>query len=319
MNADAGCDSCRRTRARKLLPLFPGVDFVGMIPINRWIGRRIVRSILWGVLINFPLRALLFLHLALFDALHFFLPFLECGRHTLSFTPKCCPGNAGTVKPFTKKGELPARLARLPRGIAIIFIREAVASAATLAPSAAPTAWAASSARAVEISRSTRRATLALRPRFIHFQIAPANFFAVQCRHGLRRFRVVGHFHERKAARASRLAVHSHVDARHLAKRREELSQIAFRRLEIHVADKQTLHLNSPCTLRSTTSAGPRQTAASRTLRDVDLNWLKSVRGGPQSAPFREVRQSYFGSLLIDSSTFCGKYRLAHFWEVLEA
>src|SRR6266404_6292749 len=250
-----------------------------MIPINRRIGSGIVRSILWGVLINFPLRALLFLHLALLDALHFFLPFLECGRHTLSFTPKCCPGNAGTVKPFTKKGELPARLARLPRGIAIIFVREAVASAAALAPSAAPTAWAASPAWTAEISRSTRRAAFALRPRFIHFQIAPANFFAVQCRHGLRRFRVVGHFHERKAARTARLAVHSHVDACHLAKRREELSQIAFRRLEIHVEDKQTIHLNSPWTLRSTASAGPRQTAASRTLRDVDLNWLKSVRG----------------------------------------
>src|SRR5712691_3038642 len=125
----------QRTRARKIPRLFPGVDFVGMIPINRRIGRWIVRSILWGVLINFPLRALLFLHLALFDALHFFLPFLECGRHTLSFTPKCCPGNAGTVKPFTKKGELPARLARLPRGIAIILIRKAVApAAAALAP-----------------------------------------------------------------------------------------------------------------------------------------------------------------------------------------
>src|SRR5882724_7790092 len=122
-----------------------------MIPINRRIGSGIVRSILWGVLINFPLRALLFLHLALLDALLFFLPFLECGRHTLSFTPKCCPGNAGTVKPFTKKGELPARLARLPRGIAIIFIRKAVAPAAALAPSAAPTAWAASTAFRMKI------------------------------------------------------------------------------------------------------------------------------------------------------------------------
>src|SRR5467141_2483078 len=108
-----------------------------MIPINGRIGSGIVRIILWGVLINFPLRALLFLHLALLDALHFFLPFLECGRHTLSFTPKCRSGRAGSVKPFTKKGKLPARLARLPRGIAIIFIRKAVAPAAALAPSAA--------------------------------------------------------------------------------------------------------------------------------------------------------------------------------------
>src|SRR6266404_8051647 len=123
-----------------------------MIPIDRRIGRGIVWNVFGDVLVDFPLRALLFLHLALLDALHFFLPFLECGRHKLSFTPKCRSGRAGSVKPFTKKGKLPARLARLPRGIAIIFIREAVASAAAaLAPSAAPTAWAASPARAAEI------------------------------------------------------------------------------------------------------------------------------------------------------------------------
>src|ERR1700674_5857185 len=163
-----------------------------MIPINRGIGRRIVRGVFCDVLVNFPLRALLFLHLALLDALHFFLPFLECGRHKLSFTPKCYPSRAGSVKPFTKKGELPARLARLPRGIAIIFIRDPVAPTAALAPSAAPTSWAASPARAAEISRSARRATFALRTCFVDFQIAPANFLTVQCRHGLRRFRVVG-------------------------------------------------------------------------------------------------------------------------------
>src|SRR6266403_3822568 len=144
----------QRTRARKVPRLFPGVDFVGMIPINRRIGRRIVGSIFCDVLVDFPLRALLFLHLALLDALHFFLPFLECGRHKLSFTPKCRSGRAGSFKPFTKKGKLPARLARLPRGIAIIFVREAVASAAALAPSAAPTAWAASPARTAKTLRS---------------------------------------------------------------------------------------------------------------------------------------------------------------------
>src|SRR5882762_3896401 len=230
--------------SRTLPRLFPGVDFVGMIPINRRVGRRIVRGILWGVLVDFPLRALLFLHLALLDALHFFLPFLECGRHKLSFTPKCRSGRAGSVKPFTKKGKLPARLARLPRGIAIIFIREAVAPAA-FAP-AATAARPASPTWAAQTLRSSRRAAFALRPRFIHFQIATANFFSIQRRHGLRRFRVVRHFHERKAARAARLAVHGHVDACDLAKRREKLSQVAFRRLEVHVADKQTLHLDSP-------------------------------------------------------------------------
>src|SRR6267378_7716867 len=288
--------------SRTLPRLFPGVDFVGMIPINRRVGRRIVRGILWGVLVDFPLRALLFLHLALLDALHLFLPFLECGRHKLSFTPRCYPGRAGPIKPFTKKGELPARLARLPRRIAIIFIREPVAPAAALAPAAAP-ARPASPTWAAKTLRAAWRAAFALRPRFIHFQIAPANFFSVQRRHGLRRFRVVRHFDERKAARTTRLAVHGHVDACDLAKRSEKLSQIAFRGLEVHVADKQTLHLDSPCTLRSTTSAGSRQTAASRTLGDVDLNWLKSVGGGLCNAPPQRLRQSCFRSLPNDINT----------------
>src|SRR5882672_10783593 len=272
-----------------------------MIPINRRIGRGIVRSILWGVLVDFPLCALLFLHLALLDALHFFLPFLECGRHKLSFTPKCRSGKAGTVKPFTKKGELPARLARLPRGIAIIFIREPVASTTAARP-ASPT-WAA------KTLRSAWRAAFALRPRFIHFQIATANFFSIERWHGLRRFRVVRHFHERKAARATRLAVHGHVDACDLAKRSEELSQIAFRRLEVHVADKQTLHLDSPWTLRSTASAGPRQTAASQTLRDVYLNWLKSVERGLCSAPRKDSGNLASEVYLMTLTHFAAKRR----------
>lgn len=37
------------------------------------------------------------------------------------------------------------------------------------------------------------------------------------------------------------------------------------------------------------------------------------MEGGPQSTPFKEVRQSYFGSLLLDSNTFREKYPLAHF------
>src|SRR5882672_3242253 len=308
----------QRIFALRLSQLFVRIDFVGLIPINRRIGHGIVGSVLGDVLVDFPLRALLFLHLALLDALHFFLPFLECGRHKLSFTPKCYPGKTGIVKLFTKKGELPARLARLPRGIAIIFIRETVAPAAALAP-AAPAARAASPARPAKTLGATWGATFALRARFIHFQIAPANFFSVQRRHGLRRFRVVRHFHECKAARAARLPVHGHVDARLLAERREELSQIAFRRLEVHVADKQTLHLDSPCTLRSTTSAGSRQTAASRTLGEVDLNWLKSIEGGPQSTPCKELRQSCFRSLPDDINTFGCEALHAHFEPALAA
>src|SRR6267378_3669758 len=288
-----------------------------MIPIDRRVGRGIVRSVFGDVLVDFPLRALLFLHLALLDALHFFLPLLECGRHKLSFTPKCHPGKAGIVKPFTKKGKLPARLTRLPRRIAIIFIRKPVAPAAALAP-------AATAARSASPARTTKalwpsRSTFALWACFVDLQIAPANFFSVQRRHGLRRFRVVRHFHERKAARAARLPVHGHVDPCHLAERRKQLAQFAFGGLKIHVADEQTLHLDSPCTLRSTTSAGLRQTAVSRTLGDVDLNWLKSVQGGPQSAPSKELRQSCFRSLPNDINTLLCEAPNAHFGPAVAA
>jgi hypothetical protein len=41
-----------------------------------------------------------------------------------------------------------------------------------------------------------------------------------------------------------------------------------------------------------------------RRYETLASNWLKSLKGGQQTTPFRESRQFYFGSLLNDSSTF---------------
>ncbi len=43
------------------------------------------------------------------------------------------------------------------------------------------------------------------------------------------------------------------------------------------------------------------------------LNWLKSVEGEPQRAPYKEFRQFYFGSLLDDSNTFPREWPHVHF------
>jgi len=56
-------------------------DLVAVIPIDRRIGSRIVHRFASGGLVLLALRALFFFHLALLDALHFFLSFLECRGH----------------------------------------------------------------------------------------------------------------------------------------------------------------------------------------------------------------------------------------------
>src|SRR6266849_2046249 len=136
---------------------------------------------------------------------------------------------APAVQPIQGKGKLPARFARLARRLTVIFVRKTLASAA-LAASAA--------ARAAKIPWTAWPAAFALRARFIHFQVAPANFFSIESGHGLRCFRIVGHFDECKTARAPRLPVHGHVHARYLAERGKQLAQFALRGLEAHVAHK---------------------------------------------------------------------------------
>src|SRR6266403_1700804 len=72
--------------------LFLRADLVAVIPINRRIGCRIVGHFGGRRFILLALRALLFLHLALFDALHFLLALLECRGHKPLLTAQCGAG-----------------------------------------------------------------------------------------------------------------------------------------------------------------------------------------------------------------------------------
>src|SRR5882762_1542449 len=141
------------------------------------------------------------------------------------------------VQPIHGKGKLPARFARLPRRLTVIFVGETVAPAAALAASATA-ARATEVLGAAETLRTAWGTAFALGARFIHFQVAPTHFFSIECGHGRRRFRVIRHFDECEAARPPGLPVHSHVDARYLAEWGKQLAQFALRGLEAHVANK---------------------------------------------------------------------------------
>jgi hypothetical protein len=72
--------------------LFLGTDLVAVIPINRRIGRGIVGNFAGCGFVQLSLRALFFLHFALFDALHFFLALLKCRGHKPLLTAECGEG-----------------------------------------------------------------------------------------------------------------------------------------------------------------------------------------------------------------------------------
>jgi hypothetical protein len=134
--------------------------------------------------------------------------------------------------------KLPARLSRLARGFAIIFVGKPIPPAATAltAPStvaataaisaataaagtpATTTAWSSKSTG----TRAARRSTFSLGTCFIHFQITPTGLFAVQTRDRLRCFFVIRHFHKRETTSPARFAIHGHVHARHLPKGLEQ-------------------------------------------------------------------------------------------------
>src|SRR5271165_4498371 len=156
-----------------------------------------------------------------------------------------CPARHKPSPPsYILQVPLPARFAWLPRRLAVVLIRKSLAS--TAAAFAAASATTAAPIRPAKIPRPARWSAFALRPRFIHLQIAPAQFFAIESGHRFRRFLVVRHFHKRKPPRPPGFPVHGHVHARYLPKRSEQVAQFAFRGLKTHVPDKQTLHLDSP-------------------------------------------------------------------------
>jgi hypothetical protein len=158
--------------------------------------------------------------------------------------------------------KLPAWFPRLTRRLAIIFVGKAIPPAATFAAAtaiatavsstatAAPRSTASTAAwtskAAASRTRAARRTAFALRPRFIHFQIAAAGFFPVQARNRLRRFRIIWHFHESEPASPARFTIHGHVHPRDLPERLKQRTEIGLRRLKIHVPNKKTFHVASP-------------------------------------------------------------------------
>jgi hypothetical protein len=127
---------------------------------------------------------------------------------------------------------LPARLTRLAHGFAVILVRE---------PAAATTCAAASTA-ITTASWSARPARL-LGSRFVDFQIPPADILSLETRNRFGGLCVVGHFHESEAPGPARLPVRCYVHARDLTKWLEKSTQVAFRRLKTHIADKQIFHI----------------------------------------------------------------------------
>jgi hypothetical protein len=141
----------------------------------------------------------------------------------------------------------------LASAIAVILIRESAALFSAAAAVAAPVATAvtsavtASFAAPVPIKSPTasapRTAGCGLGTRFVHLQIAPANFFSIEAGNRLGGLGIVGHLDERKSTGTARLPVHCDMNARDLSKRLEQRTQIRLGRLKAHVAYKQVLHV----------------------------------------------------------------------------
>src|SRR5580698_3866267 len=108
---------------------------------------------------------------------------------------------------------LPARLARLARDFAIIFVRESFFAAAAAVAAARTAGVAAIVIFAATITAATAAATtwaartaaarFGFGTGFVNFQIATADIFAVERGDCFRCFSVVGHFDETEAAGAS--------------------------------------------------------------------------------------------------------------------
>src|SRR5216683_7919894 len=94
----------RCERWRCWTKLFLRADLVAVVPIDGWIGRGI-GSNFGGGLIELSLRALFFLHFALLNALHFFLPLLKCRGHKPLLTAECGegPGPCRPAHPWKRK------------------------------------------------------------------------------------------------------------------------------------------------------------------------------------------------------------------------
>jgi hypothetical protein len=148
---------------------------------------------------------------------------------------------------------LPARLARLTRDFAIIFVRESffapaatVSAIASAVSAAIATTISAAVPAAAPWAARTAAAGFGFRASFVDFQIAAADVFAVQGRDGFGCFGIVGHFDETETAGPAGLAIGGDVHAGELAERLEKSAQILCGGLKAHIADKEILHGDSP-------------------------------------------------------------------------
>jgi hypothetical protein len=137
----------------------------------------------------------------------------------------------------------------LTRGFAIVFVGEAVPAAAfatATASSAVPSTITAAISAAEIVAGAARWSAFAAGTRFVDFQIASAGFLTVESSDRLGRFFVIGHFDEGESTSPTGFPVHGHVHAGDLAEGLKQRSEIALRRLKIHVSDKQALHVSCP-------------------------------------------------------------------------
>jgi hypothetical protein len=121
----------------------------------------------------------------------------------------------------------------------------------------------AASATAVTTTTSAAPAasatTLSLRPRFIHYQVPPAEILPVQRVDGTVCIFVALHFHEGKTAGLSREPVTNQIDARGSnAYLREPFLKLFFRSGKRKVADVELLHLPTPSARNPSESRGAR-------------------------------------------------------------
>src|SRR5947207_55496 len=106
---------------------------------------------------------------------------------------------------------IPAGFAPLARGFAVIFVRESAAATSV----AMTTAAAVAAAIAGPVSFG---------PGLVHFEIAPAELFAIEGRDGFGSFRIIGHFHKGEAASPASFAIGDNMNATDLAEGLEQRS-----------------------------------------------------------------------------------------------
>jgi hypothetical protein len=202
----------------------------------------IVRGWTRELLLRAPLR----FHTLLLLSFHFFLALLErrlrrSHRFSSNIVPDWC------LRLVKLCCVLPARLARLPRAIAVILVREPATLLTASTTFATAVAVSASITASVTIEATTTATAWStggrLGTRFIDLQIAPADFLPIEAGNRFGGLRVIGHFDERESTGSACFPVHRNVDAADLSKRFEQRTQIRFRCLETHIANEQVLHV----------------------------------------------------------------------------